>query len=98
MYVLSGYFREYAGNILFNGKPSKDDTTESFLGKVSFLTQVPFMMDWTSTIKDNLLLGCPPTVTEADLWEYLEKFGLAKKLKKHKKGLLAEIGQDIDLS
>jgi ABC-type transport system involved in cytochrome bd biosynthesis fused ATPase/permease subunit len=56
MYLLSGFFQSYAGEILYNQKITKDFTTKSFLNKVSFLTQNPFVLDWASTVRENLFL------------------------------------------
>lgn len=98
MYLLSGFYRWYTGNIWFNGEKSQDFTTASFLNKISFLTQTPFMLNWNATIREELFLWADSSISEWLLWEYLEKFGLAQKIKKHKKWLDAEIGNDIEFS
>lgn len=85
MYLLSGFFRTYGGSIAFNGTATSDFTTRSFLQKVSFLTQMPFVLDWMSDIEENLFLGADKSSKESLAWSYLEKFGLDKKIKKHKK-------------
>lgn len=98
MYLLAWFFRSYTGNISFNGQDTRDLTTKSFLQKVSFLTQIPFVLDWMSDIEENLFLWADKSKKEKLAWEYLEKFGLDKKIKKHKKQLKAEIGNDIEFS
>lgn len=98
MYLLSGFFQNYLWEMFYNGKNTKDFTTQSFLEKVSFLTQNPFVLDWASSIRENLFLWVHESVWEEKAWEYLEKFWLDKKIKKYKKWLDAEIGNDIDFS
>lgn len=98
MYLLSWFYRWYDWEILFNSKNTKNFTTESFLEKISFLTQTPFLLEWNSTIKEELFLWAWKDASEAKVWEYLELFWLAKKIKKHKKLLNAEIWNDIEFS
>ncbi|MDD5770197.1 MAG: ATP-binding cassette domain-containing protein [Candidatus Gracilibacteria bacterium] len=98
MHLLSGFFRNYSGDIFVNGELSKDFTSTSFSSKISFLTQVPYLLDRDFTIRENLLLGVDRNINDEEIFEYLEKFGLAKKIKKLKKGLDSEIGRDVEFS
>ena len=99
MYLLSGFFREYTWEILINNQSIKNLSNKNILDKVSFLTQVPFLLDRSSSIKENLFLWVwVENATQEKAYEYLEKFWLAKKIKKHPKWLDAEIGRDLDLS
>lgn len=98
MYLLSWFFRGYQWKILFNGINTKDFISKSFLDTVSFLTQTPFMLDWSSTVRENLFLWVWNEVWEEKAWYYLELFWLAKKIRKHKKWLDAETGNDLEFS
>lgn len=98
MYLLSGFFRNYNWEIFFNDKNSKNFKTQAFLDKVSFLTQTPFFLDWNSNVRDNILLWVNREVSDEEIFKYLEKFWIDKKVKKHKKWLSAEIWDDIEFS
>lgn len=70
-----------------------------FAQQISFLTQVPYILGWGSTLHDNLFLGVSDPEKKEDLaWEYLEKFGLAEKIRVSKDGLNTEIGNNIEFS
>jgi ABC-type multidrug transport system fused ATPase/permease subunit len=98
MYLLAWFFRWYDGEILFNGENTKDFTTTSFLEKISFLTQIPFNIEREATVRDNLFLWVWDDKTDEKAWEYLELFWLAHKIKKTKKWLDSEIGNNLSFS
>lgn len=98
MYLLAGFFRNYSWNILLNWTESKDFRTTSFLDKVSFLSQIPFNMWWNSTIRENLTLWVIDYISDEIIYEYLEKFWLAKKINKTKKWLDSMVWDDIEFS
>lgn len=97
MQLLSWFFRSYSGNIYFNNEDVVDWNPELFANKISFLTQEPFFMGYGSTIRQNLLLGVW-NIKDEEIWNYLEKFSLADKIKKSPDGLESEIGEKIDFS
>ncbi len=97
MQLLSWFFRSYWGNICFNNENVVDWNPELFAGKISFLTQEPFFMGYWSTSRQNLLLGVW-SIEDEKIWNYLEKFSLADKIRKSPDGLESEIGEKIDFS
>lgn len=97
MQLLSWFFRAYWGEISFNNQNTHDWSPELFASKISFLTQEPFFMWYGSTIRQNLLLGVW-TIDNTRIWNYLEKFALADKIRKSPDGLESEIGEKIDFS
>jgi ABC-type transport system involved in cytochrome bd biosynthesis fused ATPase/permease subunit len=98
MYLLAWFFRDYSGEILFNWNIAKNFKTSSFLDKVSFLSQSPFNMWWNSSVRENLLLWASEDINDEQIYHYLEKFWLAKKIKKQKKWLDSMIWDDIEFS
>lgn len=97
MYLLSGFFRNYEWDILFNNTKTKNILTKDLFNKISFLTQTPFSMWWWTTIYDNLTLWVEK-IDEEKMWYYLELFWLDKKIKSLKDWLKTEIWKDIDFS
>ncbi len=97
MQLLAGFFRSYSGEICFNDKAIRDWTPELLARQISFLTQEPFFMTWWSTIRDNLILWVP-NPNDTIIWNYLEKFWLADKIRKNTEWLESEVGEKIDFS
>ncbi len=99
MYLLSWFYRSYEWEIFINWSESKKFTNTSFLDKISFITQSPFLLDRWTTIKENIVLWVKENKkTEEKIWYYLDLFWLKKKIEKQKKWLEAEIGDDIEFS
>ncbi len=97
MQLLSWFFRSYWGHIFFNDENVHDWNPELFAKKISFLTQEPFFMGYGSTIRQNLLLGVW-NIEDEKIWNYLEKFSLADKIRKSPDGLESAVGEKIDFS
>jgi ABC-type multidrug transport system fused ATPase/permease subunit len=97
MQLLAWFYRSYSGEILYNDTNIKNWTPELLARQISFLTQEPFFMTWWSTIRDNLILWVA-NPSEPLIWEYLERFWLAYKIRKSPDGLESESGEKIDFS
>jgi ABC-type bacteriocin/lantibiotic exporter with double-glycine peptidase domain len=97
MQLLAWFYRSYSGEILYNDTSIKNWTPELLARQISFLTQEPFFMTWGSTIRDNLILWVA-NPSEPLIWEYLERFWLADKIRKSPDGLESESGEKIDFS
>lgn len=97
MHLLAGFYRNYEGKILFNNEEIRDWESPLMAKYVSFLTQEPFYLGWGATLRENILLGVE-NPDEAKIWEYLEKFWLAEKIRKSEKWLDSDIGDDIEFS
>jgi len=100
MALLSGFFRSYSGEILFDGSTTRDWTGEGFAQNISTISQSPYVYGvyGDATIRNNLTLGITRTVTDEEIYTLLAIFGLDKKIKKASKGLDSEIRNDVDLS
>lgn len=84
MHLLAGFYRNYEGKILFNNEEIRDWESPLLAKYVSFLTQEPFYLGWGATLRENILLGVE-NADDAKIWEYLEKFSLAEKIRKSEK-------------
>lgn len=98
MYLLSWFFRSYKWNILFNDTLVLNCNQDSFWKKISYLTQIPFTLGWSSTIKENLTLWCDENIDEDMIWQYLKLFWLKSKIEKTKNKLESIVKEDIDFS
>lgn len=97
MHLIAWFFRSYSGEIYYNGLDIRNWTPELLARQVSFLTQEPFFIAYGSTIRENLLLWVSQP-NETSIWDYLEKFWLAEKIRKSPEGLESEVGEKIDFS
>jgi subfamily B ATP-binding cassette protein MsbA len=97
MQLLSWFFRTHQGTILFNDIGVNDWIPETFARNISFLTQQPFFMGYWSTILQNLSLWVE-NLDEGKMWEYLEKFWLAEKIRKCPEGINSEVWEKIEFS
>ncbi len=98
MYLLSWFFKGYSWDIFYNWVNTKDFSTPSFLKRVSFLTQTPFDLERWYSVRESILLWSDRDIDDVEIFSYLEKFWLLKKIKKHKKWLDAELWDDIEFS
>ena len=63
----------------------------------SLVTQTPFVLD-SFSIRDNLLLGCDPDVSEERVWALLERLDLKRVIERFERGLDSLVGDEISLS
>ena len=98
MHLISGFFRWYEWQILFNRDETRNWESAIFSKRISFLTQVPYIMDWQTTLRENLLLWADTSIADEVIWGYLNKFGLGDKVRKVKNQLDADMGDDIEFS
>ena len=97
MQLITWFFRSYRWTIQYNDNDIQNWTPELLARQVSFLTQEPFFMSWGSTVRENLFLWVS-NPDEKTLWEYLEKFWLADRIRKSPDGLESEVGDKVDFS
>ncbi len=97
MQLLAWFFRSYSWGIRYNNQDIRFWTPDLLARQVSFLTQEPFFMSWGSTVRENLFLWVS-NPDEKTLWEYLEKFWLADRIRKSPDGLESEVGDKVDFS
>ena len=95
--LLMNYFANYEGKILYNTTDIKKLDPSSCVDSFSVIMQDPFVFYFLS-IKENLLLGVHKHYSDEELYEHLDEFGLATKVKKMRKWLDSTIGYDSDFS
>ncbi|HEY3359974.1 MAG TPA: ABC transporter ATP-binding protein [Polyangia bacterium] len=84
-----------AGRIGVGGEPLRGLDPRYVRRLFSLVTQTPFVLD-SFSLRDNLLLGCRPDVTEAEVWAVLERLKLAPVVAAH--GLDRLVGDEVSLS
>jgi ABC-type multidrug transport system fused ATPase/permease subunit len=97
MQLIAGFFRSYRWSIMYNDQDVQTWMPELLARQVSFLTQEPFFMSWWSTIRENLSLWVG-MVSDDTLWDYLERYGLADKIRKSPEWLDSAVWEKIDFS
>lgn len=50
------------------------------------------------TVRDNLLLGVHRDISDEELYQYLDIFGMKEKIQKEREGLSTRLKWDMDLS
>ncbi|EKD65897.1 MAG: hypothetical protein ACD_49C00077G0025 [uncultured bacterium (gcode 4)] len=98
--LLSGFYRSYKGEILFDKVNTRNWNMEAFAKNISVISQSPYIYNayGDSSIRNNLTLGIDRNVSDEEMYELLETFWLAKKVRKSIKGLDSEVKNEIDLS
>lgn len=97
MHVLMWYFPGYTGGISYNNMDLKTINPRSYDDMFGVITQEPFLL-YTCTIRENILMWVSKSYTDDELYVYLEKFNLAKKVRSMRKKLDSNIWYDWDFS
>jgi len=63
----------------------------------SLVTQTPFVLD-SFSIRDNLLLGCLPDVSDDRIWQVLDQLDLRSAIERLPGGLDRIVGDEVNLS
>ncbi len=95
--LLMGFFDEFTWDISYNGRDIKNFANEVFSKRISYVSQVPYIMEYF-TIRQNLLLWVDREVSQDELEKILNRFWLNEKIKGFRKWLDSEIWFDVDLS
>lgn len=74
MHLLAGFFRSYGGTIRLGGDDMRSWTPHLCAERVSFLTQTPFTMDYSATVRENIMFGVDIPTNDSQIWKYLETF------------------------
>jgi ATP-binding cassette subfamily B protein len=86
-----------AGRITVAGEPLRGLDPRYERRLFSLVTQTPFVLD-SFSIRDNLLLGCGPDVSEERVWAVLERLDLRRVIERSAHGLDSLVGDDVSLS
>lgn len=88
--ILTGYFEEYSGKILYDGQELRTLNTEKIVEIVSVIHQNIFLFN--SSIRDNILLG--EHFSDEELKEAVEKSGVSLFLEEKENNLDTEVGEN----
>jgi ABC-type multidrug transport system fused ATPase/permease subunit len=98
MHLLAWFYRSYTGIISINNQDTKDWKTTYYSEQISFLSQVPFSLQWWANIRQEILFWVTKNVTDETIYKLLEEFGLKKKIEKLPAWLDSMLGDDIEFS
>ncbi|HBA44997.1 TPA: hypothetical protein DCZ31_03370 [Patescibacteria group bacterium] len=76
MTLLSGFYRSYKGEILFDKVNTRNWNMEAFAKNISVISQSPYIYNayGDSSIRNNLTLGIDRNVSDEEMYELLETF------------------------
>lgn len=89
--LIERFYEPTGGQILLDGQPVTEFSRESLRQQLGYVEQDAPVL--AGSLKDNLLLG-KADATDQELVEVLGKVNLSEVLKRDKKGLEAEVGED----
>lgn len=93
--ILAGFRRQFQGKVELYGQDIRSYRHESLRGILSVVPQKPFL--FADTIRNNLLLN--RSISEAEIWHWLEIAGMADEVRRFPNGLDTQLGEwGINLS
>lgn len=95
--LLQNFFDNYEWNISIEKEEIKNFSREFFEKNISIINQIPYIIEGF-TVKENILLWVEREVSDEEIYDFLEKFWLKKKILKMRNKLDAKIGYDNDFS
>jgi ATP-binding cassette subfamily B protein len=88
--LIERFYEPTSGNILLDGQDVSKMSREALRSQIGYVEQDAPVL--AGSIRDNLLIGSP-NATDKQLKKVLEEVNLTEVLKRHKKGLDAEVGE-----
>jgi ABC-type multidrug transport system fused ATPase/permease subunit len=88
--LIERFYEPTAGDILLDGQSVHSMSRDSLREQIGYVEQDAPVL--AGSIRDNLLIGSP-NATDKQLKAVLEEVNLTEVLKRHKKGLKAEVGE-----
>ena len=88
--LIERFYEPQSGDILLDGQSVSKMSRASLREQIGYVEQDAPVL--AGSIKDNLLIGSP-NATDKQLKQVLEEVNLTEVLKRHKKGLNAEVGE-----
>lgn len=95
--LLQNFFDNYSWQILIDSSEIKNFSRDFFEKNISVINQIPYIIAGF-TIRENILLWVEKEVSDEEIYEFLKKFKLDKKIEKMRNKLDAKIGYDNDFS
>ena len=87
--VILGLLKPFSGNVMVDNQPLNKIDLNSFLDRVGYVQQTPFLFN--GTIKDNLLWSFP-SATESEMWDALCLANIDSFIRSTKQQLDTQVG------
>lgn len=89
--LLTGFYTDYTGEILVDGKELRDMDAQTKQGLFSVIYQD--FARYQLTVRENLTLGCPVPPEESAIWQLVDSLDLREKLDGLPEGLETNLGR-----
>jgi len=87
--VIMGLFKPSSGNVTVDNQPLNEIDLSSFLSRVGYVQQTPFLFN--GTIRDNLLWSFP-SATESEMWDALHLANIDNFIRSTNQQLDTQVG------
>ena len=87
--VIMGLFKPSSGNVTVDNQPLNEIDLSSFLSRVGYVQQTPFLFN--GTIRDNLLWSSP-SATESEMWDALHLANIDNFIRSTNQQLDTQVG------
>ncbi|WP_104036951.1 ABC transporter transmembrane domain-containing protein [Vibrio jasicida] len=87
--LLMGFYPAEIGELLIDGRPLKSLGKDVLRKDVAMVQQDPHILP--ASVRENISLGRP--MEDAQIWDALEKVGLAEQIRRYPNGLYTQLGQ-----
>ncbi|NOJ18965.1 ABC transporter transmembrane domain-containing protein [Vibrio jasicida] len=87
--LLMGFYPAEIGELLIDGRPLKSLGKDVLRKDVAMVQQDPHILP--ASVRENISLGRP--MEDAQIWDALEKVGLAEQIRRYPNGLDTQLGQ-----
>jgi ATP-binding cassette subfamily B protein len=87
--VILGLLKPFSGNVMVDNQPLNKIDLNSFLDRVGYVQQTPFLFN--GTIRDNLLWSFP-SATESEMWDALHLANIDSFIRSTKQQLDTQVG------
>jgi ATP-binding cassette subfamily C protein/ATP-binding cassette subfamily B multidrug efflux pump len=87
--LLMGFYPAEIGELLIDGRPLKSLGKDVLRKDVAMVQQDPHILP--ASVRENISLGRP--MEDAQIWDALEKVGLAEQIRRYPSGLDTQLGQ-----
>ncbi|PQJ49137.1 multidrug resistance-like ATP-binding protein MdlB [Vibrio jasicida] len=87
--LLMGFYPAEFGELLIDGRPLKSLGKDVLRKDVAMVQQDPHILP--ASVRENISLGRP--MEDAQIWDALEKVGLAEQIRRYPNGLDTQLGQ-----
>jgi ATP-binding cassette subfamily B protein len=95
--LLLRVFEFQKGEVLLDGVDVRRFHPQKLRSRIAIITQDNILLE-AFTLRQNLTLGVKRDLTDEEIWQALDKVGLAEVIKNHSANLHSKLGDDLQLS